>query len=117
MRARNCSFSHSSCRFSSRSRDTSMAVSRILASSNSNFSAYMLPPSTPLDRVRSLVLMRVRLFGQLLQELHEMIETCTKVGLLCLQCVPLVFRLDDTLTPLFQGILVLHLVLAARQWP
>src|SRR2546425_11726352 len=105
MRARSCSFSHSSCRFSSRSRDTSIAVSRILVSSNSNFSAYMLPPSTPLDRARLLVLMRVRLFGQLLQQCHETIETLTKPGLLLLEHMQLLFRLDDALAPLFQDLL------------
>src|SRR5574341_420693 len=117
MRARSCSFSHSSCRFASRSRDTSMAVSRILASSNSNFSAYMLPPSTPLARARPLVLVRVRLFGQMLQQFHEMIETFTKLGLLLLERMPFTFCLDDALAPLFQALLVFHLLLAALDWP
>jgi len=63
------------------------------------------------------VLVRVRLFGQMLQQLHEMIETCTRSGLFFLQCVILAFRLDDALTPLFQEFLVFHLVLAALHWP
>ena len=97
MRARSCSFSHSSCRFSSRSRETSMAVSRILASSNSNFSAYMLSPFTPLDRARLLVLVRVRLFGQMLQHGHETVKTLAHLGVLLLEHLPFAFRLHKAL--------------------
>jgi hypothetical protein len=77
----------------------------------------MLPPSTPLDRARPLVLVRVRLFGEMLQEAHEMIETFTKLGLLLLERLPLTFRLDNALAPLFQVLLVFHLVMAALHWP
>jgi hypothetical protein len=77
----------------------------------------MLPPSTPLDRARLLVLMRVRLFGHMLQQGHEMIETFTKLGLLLLERMPFTFRLDDALAPLFQDLLMFHLVLAALPWP
>src|SRR5437016_1236652 len=115
MRARSCSFSHSSCRFSSRNRETSMAVSRILASSNSNFSAYMLSPFTPLDRARLLVLMRVRLFGELLQHGHETVQTLAHLGILLLEHLPLAFRLHAALTPLVRQGAVLRLVLAPRQ--
>src|SRR5262249_21751957 len=76
----------------------------------------MLSPSTPLDRTRLLVLMRVRLFGQMLQQGHEMIETFTKLGLLCLERMPFTFRLDDALAPFFQELLLFHLVLAALPW-
>src|SRR5919199_6973623 len=93
MRARSCSFSHSSCRFSSRSRETSMAVSRILVSSNSNFSAYMLSPFTPLDRARLLVPVRVRLFAQMLQHGHETVKTRAHLGVLLLEHMPLAVRL------------------------
>ena len=70
-----------------------MAVSRILTSSNSNFSAYMLSPLRPLVRARLLVLVRVRLFGQMLQHGHEMVKTLTHLGVLPLEHVPLTFRL------------------------
>lgn len=63
------------------------------------------------------MLVRVRLFGQMLQEVHEMIETFTKLGLLLLERLPLTFRLDNALAPLFQVLLVFHLVLAALHWP
>jgi hypothetical protein len=51
------------------------------------------------------------------QEVHEMIETFTKLGLLLLERMPLTFRRDNALAPLFQECLVFHLVLAARCWP
>jgi hypothetical protein len=77
----------------------------------------MLSPFTPLDRARLLVLMRVRLFGQMLQQGHKMIETFTKLGLFLLELMPFTFRLDDALAPLFQEFLLFHLVLAALPWP
>ena len=61
--------------------------------------------------------MRVRLFGQMLQQGHEMIETLTKLGLLLLEHMPFTFRLDDALAPFFQEFLMFHLVLAALPWP
>ena len=53
----------------------------------------------------------------MLQEVHELIESITKLGLLLLERMPLTFRLDNTLAPLFQEFLVFHLVLAALHWP
>jgi len=61
------------------------------------------------------VLVRVRLFGQMLQELHEMIETFAQLGLFLLQRMPLAFRLNNALAPRFQTLVVFGLVLAALQ--
>jgi len=77
----------------------------------------MLSPSTPLDRTRLLVLVRVRLFSEMLQQGHEMIETFTKLGLLLLEPMPFTFGLNDALAPLFQEFLLFTLVLAALPWP
>ena len=62
------------------------------------------------------MLVRVRLFGQMLQQLHEMIETFTKLGVLLLERLPLPFGLDDALAPFFQELLMFHLVLATLPW-
>jgi hypothetical protein len=51
----------------------------------------------------------------MLQQLHEMIEPCTKLGLCLLQRVTLAFRLDHALAPRFQAVALFGLVLAARQ--
>jgi len=75
----------------------------------------MLSPFTPLDRARLLVLMRVRLFGQMLQHGHETIKTHAHLGVLLLEHMPLAFRLHTALTPLFREGVVVRLVLAARQ--
>jgi hypothetical protein len=48
----------------------------------------MLSPFTPLDRARLLVLVRVRLFGQMLQHGHETIKTHTHLGVLFLEHIP-----------------------------
>jgi hypothetical protein len=62
----------------------------------------MLSPFTPLDRARLLVLVRVRLFGQMLQHGHEAVKTLAYLGVLLLEHMPLAFRLHAALTPLFQ---------------
>src|SRR5262249_4241146 len=92
-----------------------MAVSRILASSNSNFSAYMLSPFTPLDRARLLVLVRVRLFDQMLQHGHETVKALAHLGVLLLEHIPSAFCLHAALTPLFREGVVVRLVLATLQ--
>jgi len=61
------------------------------------------------------VLVRVRLFGQMLQQLHEMIETFANLGLFLLQRVPLAFRLKHALAPRLQVLARFRLVLAALQ--
>jgi hypothetical protein len=60
----------------------------------------MLSPLRPLDRARLLVLVRVRLFGYMLQHGHETVKTLTHLGVLPLECMTLTFRLYKTLTPL-----------------
>jgi hypothetical protein len=76
----------------------------------------MLSPFTPLDRARLLVLVRVRLFGQMLQHGHETIKMLAHLGVLLLEHMPLAFRLHAALTPLFQEGVVVHLVLMTLQW-
>jgi hypothetical protein len=75
----------------------------------------MLSPFTPLDRVRLLVLVRVRLFGQMLQHGHETVQTLAHLGVLLLGHMPLAFRLHTALTPLFREGVVVRLVLATLQ--
>jgi hypothetical protein len=75
----------------------------------------MLSPFTPLDRARLLVLVRVRLFGQMLQHGHETIKTLAHLGVLLLKHLPLAFRLHAALTPLFREGVVVRLVLATLQ--
>jgi hypothetical protein len=72
----------------------------------------MLSPFTPLDRARLLVLVRVGLFGQMLQHSHEAIKTFAHLGVLLLEQMPLAFRLHAALTPLFREGEVVRLVLA-----
>jgi hypothetical protein len=71
----------------------------------------MLSPLRPLDRARLLVLMHVRLFGEMLQHGHETVKTLAHLGVLILEHMPLTFRLDKTLTPLFREDAVVCLVL------
>jgi len=61
--------------------------------------------------------MCVRLFGQMLQHGHEMIETFTKLGVLLLELMPFTLCLDGALAPLFQELLLFHFILAALPWP
>jgi hypothetical protein len=75
----------------------------------------MLSPFTPLDRVRLLVLVRVRLFGQMLQHGHETVKTLAHLGVLLLEHVPLAFRLHAALPPLFREGVVVRLVRATLQ--
>jgi hypothetical protein len=75
----------------------------------------MLSPFTPLDRARLLVLVRVRLFGQMLQHGHETVQTLTHLGVLLLEHMPLAFRLHAALTPLFREGAVVRLVLMTLQ--
>jgi len=72
----------------------------------------MLSPFTPLDRARLLVLVRVRLFGQMLQHGHETVKTLAHLGVLLLEQMPLTFRLHAALSPLFREGAVVRLVLA-----
>jgi hypothetical protein len=72
----------------------------------------MLSPFTPLDRARLLVLVRVRLFDQMLQHGHETIQTLAHLGILVLKHIPLAFRLHAALAPLFRKGAVVRLVLA-----
>jgi hypothetical protein len=53
----------------------------------------MLSPLRPLVRARLLVLVRVGLFGQMLQHGHETVKTLAHLGVLPLEHVPLTFRL------------------------
>jgi hypothetical protein len=76
----------------------------------------MLSPFTPLDRVRLLVLVCVRLFGQMLQHGHETIKMLAHLGVLLLEHMPLAFRLHAALTPLFREGVVVRLVLTTLQW-
>jgi hypothetical protein len=76
----------------------------------------MLSPFTPLDRARLLVLVRVRLFGQMLQHGHETIKMLAHLGVLLLEHMPLAFRLHAALTPLFREGVVVRLVLTTLQW-
>jgi len=75
----------------------------------------MLSPFTPLDGARLLVLVHVRLFGQMLQHGHEMVKTRAHLGVLLLEHMPLALRLHAALTPLFREGVVVHLVLATLQ--
>jgi hypothetical protein len=75
----------------------------------------MLSPFTPLDRARLLVLVRVRLFGQMLQHGHDTVKTLAHLGVLLLEHMPLAFRLHAALTPLFREGVVVRLVLATLQ--
>jgi len=75
----------------------------------------MLPPFTPLDRVRLLVLVCLRLFGQMLQHGHETIQTLAHLGVLLLVYLPLAFRRHAALTPLCREGVVVRLVLATLQ--
>jgi hypothetical protein len=72
----------------------------------------MLSPFTPLDRARLLVLVRVRLFGQMLQHGHEAIQIYAHLSVLLLEHMPLAFRLHAALTPLFREGEMVRLVLA-----
>jgi hypothetical protein len=72
----------------------------------------MLSPFTPLDRARLLVLVYVRLFGQLLQYSHEAVKTLAHLGVLLLEHMPLALRLHAALTPLFRESEVVCRVLA-----
>jgi hypothetical protein len=72
----------------------------------------MLSPFTPLDRARLLVLVRVRLFGQMLQHGHEAIKMCAHLGVLLLEHMPLAFRLHAALAPLFREGAMVRLVMA-----
>jgi len=76
----------------------------------------MLSPFMPLDRARLLVLVRVRLFGQMLQHGHETVKTLAHLGVLLLEHMPLAFRLHAALTPLFREGAVVRLVLATLPW-
>jgi hypothetical protein len=75
----------------------------------------MLSPFTPLARARLLVLMRVRLFGQMLQHGHETVEPLAYLSVLLLKYMPLAFRLHAALTPLVRAGVVLRLILATLQ--
>jgi hypothetical protein len=71
----------------------------------------MLSPLRSLDRARLLVLVRVRLFGYMLQHGHETVKTLTHLGVLPLEHMTLTFRLYKALTPLFWEDAVVRLVL------
>ena len=60
------------------------------------------------------MLVRVRLFGQMLQHGHETIKTHTHLGVLLLEHMPLAFRLHAALTPLFREGVVVRLILATH---
>jgi hypothetical protein len=75
----------------------------------------MLSPFTPLDRARPLVLVRVRLFGQMLQHGHETVQAFAQMGVLLLEHMPLAFCLHTALTPLFREGVVVRLVRATLQ--
>jgi hypothetical protein len=75
----------------------------------------MLSPFTPLDRVRLLVLVRLRLFGEMLQHGHETVETLAYLSVLLLEHLPLAFRRYKALTPLFRAGAVVRLILATLQ--
>jgi hypothetical protein len=75
----------------------------------------MLSPFTPLDRVRLLVLVCIRLFGQMLQHGHETIKTLAHLGVLLLEHLPVAFRLHAALMPLLREGVVVRLVLATLQ--
>jgi len=75
----------------------------------------MLSPFTPLDRARLLVLVRVRLFGQMLQHGHETVQTLAHLGVLLLGHMPWAFRLHTALMPLCREGVVVRLVLATLQ--
>jgi hypothetical protein len=57
------------------------------------------------------VLVRVRLFGYMLQHGHETVKTLTHLGALPLEHMTLTFRLYKTLTPLFWEDAVVRLAL------
>ena len=61
------------------------------------------------------MLVRVRLFGQMLQQLHETIKTFADLGLCFLQRMALAFRLKHALAPRLQVLARFRLVLAALQ--
>ena len=61
------------------------------------------------------MLVRVRLFGQMLQHGHEAIKTLAHLGVLLLENMPLAFRLHAALTPLFREGVMVRLVLATLQ--
>ena len=62
------------------------------------------------------MLVRVRLFGQMLQHGHETIKTHAQMGVLLLEHMPLAFRLHAALTPLFREGVMVRLILATLQW-
>ena len=61
------------------------------------------------------MLVRVRLFGQMLQHGHDTVKTLAHLGVLLLEHMPLAFRLHAALTPLFREGVVVRLVLATLQ--
>jgi hypothetical protein len=69
----------------------------------------------PLDRARLLVLVRVRLFGQMLQHRHKTVKTLAHLGVLLLEHLPLVFRLHEALTPLVRKGALFRFALAMLQ--
>src|SRR5215510_13938128 len=75
----------------------------------------MLSPFTPLNRARLLVLVRIRLVGQMLQHGHETIQTLAHLGLLLLGHMLLAFCLHTALTPLCREGVVVRFVLATLQ--
>jgi hypothetical protein len=75
----------------------------------------MLSPFTPLDRVRLLVLVRVRLFGQMLQHGHETVQTLAHLGVLFLGHMSWAFCVHTALMPLFREGVMVRLILATLQ--
>ena len=61
------------------------------------------------------MLVRVRLFGQMLQHGHETVQTLAQLGVLLLEHMPLAFRLHAALTPFLREGAVVRLVLATLQ--
>jgi hypothetical protein len=61
------------------------------------------------------VLVRVRLFGQMLQHGHETVQTLAQLGVLLLEHMPLAFRLHEALTRCVREGVVVRLVLATLQ--
>ena len=57
------------------------------------------------------MLVRVRLFGQMLQHGHETVKTLTHLGVLPLEHMPLTFRLYEALAPFFREAVMVRLVL------
>ena len=61
------------------------------------------------------MLVRVRLFGQMLQHGHETVQTLAQLGVLLLEHMPLAFRLHEALTRRVREGVVVRLVLATLQ--